>query len=282
MRQGDQGIAVYMREVGRVPLLTPKEEKQLARRVRKKDEAARSQMILANLRLVVKIAGDYAQVGLPLLDLISEGNIGLAKAVDRFDPSRGVKFSTYAAWWIKCSIKRALVNQSKTIRLPAYLVGRISRMHKAHREMTQELGREPRDQELADRLGVPLTDVGFWRTANQQTTSLDEPTSENGRLSVGDLLWDHTVETPCDKMINEQLLQEVREMLNNLEERERNILIRRYGLNGTERQTLDTVGRKFKITRERVRQIQETAVSKLRVMIDQQEQPRHEFLVSAL
>ena len=166
---------------------------------------ARAQMIMANLRLVVKIAGDYAQMGLPLLDLISEGNIGLAKAVDRFDPSRGVKFSTYAAWWIKCSIKRALINQSKTIRLPAYLVGRISRMNRMHRQMTQELGREPGDHELAVKLGVPSADVVFWRAANRQPSSLDEPTGEDGRLSVGDLLWDHSAATPCDKMINEQL-----------------------------------------------------------------------------
>ena len=281
MQQSDQGITVYMRELGRVPLLTLKEEKQLARRVRKHDEKARSQMILANLRLVVKIAGDYSQFGLPLLDLISEGNIGLSKAVDRFDPERGVKFSTYAAWWIKCSIKRALLNQSKTIRLPAYLVGRISRMHRMHRQMTQELGREPGDHELAARLGVPSADVGFWRTANRQPTSLDEPTGEDGRVSFGDLLWDHSVEAPCDKMINDQLKQEVREMLDKLGERERGILVRRYGLDGADRQTLDIVGRKFKITRERVRQIQETAVTKLRVMFDQQEQRPSALLANA-
>jgi RNA polymerase primary sigma factor len=273
MQQIDQGITVYMRELGRVPLLTPKEEKQLARRVQKNDDKARSQMILANLRLVVKIAGDYAQMGLPLLDLISEGNIGLAKAVDRFDPARGVKFSTYAAWWIKCSIKRALINQGKTIRLPAYLVGRISRMNKMRRQMTQDLGREPGDHELAVRLGVSFKDVEFWRNASRQPASLDEPTGEDGSHSFGDLLWDHSAVTPCDEMINEQLLQSVRRLLDKLEERERNIIVRRYGLDGAERQTLDAVGRKLNITRERVRQIQEKAVNKLRAILEQQEQP---------
>lgn len=281
MQQGEQAITFYMRELGRVPLLTRKEEQQLARRVQKKDEEARSKMIMANLRLVVKIAGDYAQFGLPLLDLISEGNIGLTKAVDRFDPSRGVKFSTYAAWWIKCSIKRALINQSKTIRLPAYLVGRISRMNRMHRQMTQELGREPGDHELAVKLGVPSSEVVFWRAASRQPASLDEPTSEDGHLSFGDTLWDHSAVTPCDEIINEQTLRGVQHLLDRLEKRERGILVRRYGLDGTERQTLDTVGRGFKITRERVRQIQEKAVAKLRIMFDQQEQPHTEMPVGA-
>jgi RNA polymerase primary sigma factor len=150
-----------------------------------------------------------------------------------------------------------------------------------HRQMTQELGREPGDHELAVKLGVPSTEVVFWRTASRQPSSLDEPTGEEGRLSVGDLLWDHSVEAPCDKMINEQLVGQVRKRLDELDERERGILLRRYGLRGAERQTLDAVGRRFKITRERVRQIQEKAVAKLRVMLDQQEQPRSVPLANA-
>ena len=154
-------------------------------------------------------------------------------------------------------------------------------MHKTHRQMTQELGREPGDHELAAKLGVPSADVASWRVVSRQPTSLDEPTGEDGRFSLGDLLSNDSEATPCDKMIDEQLRHDVRELLNGLDERERTILVRRYGLDGAERQTLDTVGRKFKITRERVRQIQGTAVTKLRAMFDQREQPQSAMLANA-
>jgi len=150
MKESDPGIRIYLREIGRIPLLTRDQEIQLARRIQQGDKNARKQMIEANLRLVVKIACDYESLGLPLLDLISEGNIGLVKAVDKFDPSRGVKFSTYAAWWIKQSIKRALANQSRTIRLPNHVVVKISKMRKAHKALAQKKGRDPTNEDVAD------------------------------------------------------------------------------------------------------------------------------------
>ncbi len=163
-REGENGIKIYLREIGQIALLTPKDEIRLAARIKKGDKAARAQMIKANLRLVVKIAHDYSNFGLPLLDLISEGNIGLMKAVERFDPKKGGKLSTYAAWWIKQSIKRALANQAKTIRLPVHLVDKISKMKRAGHKLSEQLGREPTDQELADVLGVTRAKVAQLRT----------------------------------------------------------------------------------------------------------------------
>src|SRR6187402_3141405 len=161
----DSGIKIYLREIGQIPLLTPDQEIELAAKIKKGDKAARSLMIRSNLRLVVKIAHDYANLGLPLLDLISEGNIGLMKAVERFDPAKGGKLSTYAAWWIKQSIKRALANQSKTIRLPVHLVDKISKMRRTAMRLQEELGREPTDDELGEELGISASLVGQMRTA---------------------------------------------------------------------------------------------------------------------
>src|SRR6202142_22329 len=169
---GDSGIKIYLREIGQTPLLTREEEVKLARPIKRGDQAPRQQMIKANLRLVVKIAHDYASYGLPLLDLISEGNIGLMKAVERFDPKKGGKLSTYAAWWIKQSIKRALANQAKTIRLPVHLVDKISKMKRMIHQMGEELGREPTDHELADRLRVPVAKVAQLRTISVRPASL--------------------------------------------------------------------------------------------------------------
>src|SRR5881392_2566284 len=159
----DTGIKIYLREIGQIPLLTPEQEIELAAKIKKGDREARALMIRSNLRLVVKIAHDYANLGLPLLDLISEGNIGLMKAVERFNPSKGAKLSTYAAWWIKQSIRRALANQGKTIRLPVHMVDRISKMHKASFALSEELGREPNDDELAERMGKTGTQVAQLR-----------------------------------------------------------------------------------------------------------------------
>src|SRR5512136_313816 len=161
-REGENGIKIYLREIGQIPLLTPQQEIELAAKIKRGDRRARAQMIKANLRLVVKIAHDYSNLGLPLLDLISEGNIGLMKAVKRFDPKKGGKLSTYAAWWIKQGIKRALANQSKTIRLPAHLVDKIYRMRKVQHEMTQKTGREPTEEQLATKLGVSPATVTQW------------------------------------------------------------------------------------------------------------------------
>jgi RNA polymerase primary sigma factor len=178
-RESENGIKIYLREIGQIPLLTPKDEIRLAARIKKGDRQARAQMIKANLRLVVKIAHDYSNFGLPLLDLISEGNIGLMKAVERFDPKKGGKLSTYAAWWIKQSIKRALANQAKTIRLPVHLVDKISKMKRAGHKLSEKLGREPTDQELADLLGLPRAKVAQLRTISVRPASLDAPIGDD-------------------------------------------------------------------------------------------------------
>src|SRR5476651_890723 len=183
----DSGIKIYLREIGQIALLTPKDEIRLAARIKKGDKQARADMIKANLRLVVKIAHDYSNYGLPLLDLISEGNIGLMKAVERFDPKKGGKLSTYAAWWIKQSIKRALANQSKTIRLPVHLVDKIARMRRISMQLTEEFGREPTDEELGEELNMAPSKIAQLRTAAIRPASLDATVGqEEDGASLGD------------------------------------------------------------------------------------------------
>ena len=265
----ENGIKIYLREIGQTPLLTRAEEVVLARRIKRGDKKARQQMILANLRLVVKIAHDYARYGLPLLDLISEGNIGLMKAVERFDPKKGGKLSTYAAWWIKQAIKRALANQSKTIRLPAHLVDKIARMRKAEHLLTEMLGREPTVHELAIKLNVPASTVQQWQVVTLRPTSLDSPVGEDGDASFGDLVGDENALTASDLLNNAQMRTEVERLMKRLDFREREILRYRFGLQNTPEETLDDVGKRFDITRERVRQIQNVAVTKLHELIEQ-------------
>lgn len=269
----DQGIRIYLREIGQTELLTPAQEVTLSRKIKRGDEKARQLMIRANLRLVVKIAHDYARYGLPLLDLISEGNIGLMKAVSRFDPRKGGKLSTYAAWWIKQAIKRALANQSKTVRLPAHLVDKISRMRKAEHALTEKLSREPTREELAAALDVAPSTITQWQTLSLSTTSLDAPVSEGGGSDLGDLISDQRARSPFDELNDRQLRQEVEELMERLDRREHDILKYRYGLKGVKTETLETVGRRFKITRERVRQIQNTALEKLKQMMDERDEP---------
>jgi len=265
----ENGIKIYLREIGQTPLLTRAEEVVLARRIKRGDKKARQQMILANLRLVVKIAHDYARYGLPLLDLISEGNIGLMKAVERFDPKKGGKLSTYAAWWIKQAIKRALANQSKTIRLPAHLVDKIARMRKTEHRLTEKLGREPTVHELAEELNVPASTVQQWQVVTLRPTSLDSPVGEDGDASFGDLVGDENALTASDLLSNTQMRTEVERLMKRLDFREREILRHRFGLQNTPEETLDDVGKRFGITRERVRQIQNVAVTKLHELIEQ-------------
>jgi len=273
METDDHGIKIYLRDIGQTALLTPEQEVQLAKRIKKGDEEARSHMIRANLRLVVKIAHDYARYGLPLLDLISEGNIGLMKAVERFDPKKGGKLSTYAAWWIKQAIKRALANQSKTIRLPSHIVDKISKMRKVQRSLTQKSGREPTAEEIADKLDVEPSTVSQWMTLSLHPSSLDAPIGDSDGDAFGDIVGDEKGQLPYDKINDEQLKQEVEGLLDKLSRRERDILKFRYGLRGAKVETLEVVGRRFKITRERVRQIQNSAVRKLRTMLDESDQP---------
>src|SRR5271167_2424582 len=192
-QESENGIKIYLREIGQIALLTPKDEIRLAARIKKGDKQARAEMVRANLRLVVKIARDYANLGLPLLDLISEGNIGLMKAVDRFDPEKGGKLSTYAAWWIKQSIKRALANQSKTIRLPVHLVDKIARMRRVGMQLAEEFGREPTDKELAEELNMTAAKIAQLRTAAIRPASLDAAVGqEEDGASLGDMIGDES------------------------------------------------------------------------------------------
>jgi len=270
----DTAIKLYLREIGQVKLLTPQEEIQLAARIKKGDKKAREQMIKANLRLVVKIARDYDGIGLPLLDLISEGNIGLMKAVERFDPKKGGKLSTYGSWWIKQSIKRALANQSKTIRLPVHLVDKISKMRRVAMKLQEELGREPTDEELADELGLTAARVRQMRLAAIRPASLDAPIGDDESNNFSDLVEDENAITPYQDLEDKTVTGMLQDMVKHLDEREATILRYRFGLDGGSEKTLEEVGEKFGVTRERVRQIQNLALKKLRRMIEKLEEAK--------
>jgi RNA polymerase primary sigma factor len=270
---GDSGIKIYLREIGQTPLLTREEEVKLARKIKRGDQAARQHMIKANLRLVVKIAHDYSSYGLPLLDLISEGNIGLMKAVERFDPKKGGKLSTYAAWWIKQSIKRALANQSKTIRLPVHLVDKISKMRRVSLQMSEELGREPSDDELAEEIGIAAGKVSQLKTVSIRPASLDAPISDEDSTEFGEIVGDEDAFTPFELLRDKNLRNEVDGLLDVLDDRERKIIFSRFGLDGGKPKTLEEVGKKFGVTRERIRQLQNIALSKLRRALQKKERP---------
>jgi RNA polymerase primary sigma factor len=267
----DTAIKLYLREIGQVKLLTPQEEIELAARIKKGDKKAREQMIKANLRLVVKIARDYEGLGLPLLDLISEGNIGLMKAVERFDPKKGGKLSTYGSWWIKQAIKRALANQSKTIRLPVHLVDKISKMRRVALKLQEELGREPTDEELAEELDLTPARVRQMRLAAIRPASLDAPIGDDDSNNFSDVVEDENAATPYEDLEDKTVTSMLRDMVQHLEPREATILRYRFGLDGGPEKTLEEVGAKFGVTRERVRQIQNLALRKLRKMIEKLE-----------
>jgi RNA polymerase primary sigma factor len=271
---GDTAIKLYLREIGQVKLLTPQEEVELAARIKKGDKKAREQMIKANLRLVVKIARDYEGIGLPLLDLISEGNIGLMKAVERFDPAKGGKLSTYGSWWIKQSIKRALANQSKTIRLPVHLVDKISKMRRTSMRLQEELGREPTDEELGEELGTTASRVAQMRMAAIRPASLDAPIGDEDSNNFAEVVQDESADTPYEQLEEKTVTRMLQEMVKTLDPREATILRARFGLDGGSQKTLEEVGQKFGVTRERVRQIQNIALRKLRKMIEKMETTR--------
>lgn len=267
----DKAIKAYLREISKTDLLTPQQEIELADRIKQGDEAAKDLMIRANLRLVVKIAQGYMGIGLPLLDLISEGNIGLIKAVERFDPNKGGKLSTYGSWWIKQSIKRALANQSKTIRLPAHLVDKISKMRTITHDLAEKLKRDPTNEEIAAVMGVKPGMIAHWRSVSVRPTSLDAPIGDTDGSEFSDIIGDERTQTPYEEINDRQKKNSVFSLMLHLDEREREILKYRYGLDGAEVETLETVGERFSITRERVRQIQNAAVEKLKAMILEQE-----------
>jgi len=258
-------LQIYLQEIGKTALLTIEEEISLAKRIRAGDKSARDHMIKANLRLVVKIAMDYKDFGLPLLDLISEGNIGLVKAVERFDPRKGGKLSTYAAWWIKQSIKRALANQSKTIRLPVHLVDKISRMRRTAMQISERLGREPTDEELAMELQIPTSKVAHLKSVSVRPASLDAPVGDEGdSATFGEIVGDENATSPYDYLRDKNLNIDLHSMVGSLDKREAEIIRMRFGLDGNDELTLEEVGRRFNVTRERIRQLEYIALGKMR------------------
>src|SRR6266550_287016 len=282
MKQSDIGLARYMREIGRFSLLTPQQEIELAGKIKKGDREARERMINANLRLVVTIAHDYANLGLPLLDLISEGNIGLTKAVERFDPTKGAKLSTYAMWWIKQAIKRALADQGKTIRVPVHLGEKLAKMRRVSLQMSDELGREPTDEELGEEIGIASEKVARLKSVGIRPASLDAPIAENDSTEFAEVIGDDEAQTPFELLRDKNLLGEVEGLLEVLDPRERKIISQRFGLDGGEPKTLEDVGKDFGVTRERIRQLQNIALAKLRRALIQREAVREpEFLAAA-
>ena len=269
-----------MREIGRIPLLTPQQEVDLAGKIKKGDAAARERMINSNLRLVVTIAHDYANLGLPLLDLISEGNIGLTKAVERFDPAKGAKLSTYAAWWIKQSIKRALANQSKTIRIPVHLGAKLAKVRRVSLQMSDELGREPTDDELAEEIGITSEKVARLRSVGIRPASLNAPIGDDDSTEFAETVGDEEAQTPFELLRDKNLLHEMDGLLDVLDAREKKIISQRFGLDGGTPKTLEDVGKDFGITRERIRQLQNIALTKLRRALSKKEDPK-ELLVAA-
>ena len=261
---GDTVLRIYLREIGPVPLLTREEEVTLARRVQQGDEAAREQMIRANLRLVVKIASEFDGYGLPLLDLISEGNVGLMKAVERFDPGFGAKFSTYAMWWIKQAIRRALSNQTRLIRLPVHVNEKLMRISRASSRLHEILGRDPDDAEIGQEVRLPEQKVRRLRTAALRPTSLDESIDDDGSRSIAELVADEAAVQPENSDDHEQALQALKDALTGLDAREQRVIMARFGLNGGQARTLEEIGAEIGITREYVRQIQNRALSKMR------------------
>ena len=274
MTKESETIKIYLRDISGTPLLTAQEEIELAARIKKGDQKARAWMIKANLRLVVKIAHDYTNLGLPLLDLISEGNIGLMKAVERFDPGKGGKLSTYSAWWIKQSVKRALANQSKTIRLPVHLFEKISKIRRVSLQMSEDLGREPTDEELAEEIGIASGKVSQLKSVSIRPASLDAPISDDDSTEFGEIVGDEDVQTPFESFRDKNMRDELSELLAVLDDRERKIIFKRFGLDDDGKpQTLEEVGKKFGVTRERIRQLQNIALAKLRRALAKREKP---------
>jgi RNA polymerase primary sigma factor len=267
----DTAIKSYLREIGRIPLLTPQQEIELAAQIKKGDRKARALMINSNLRFVVTIAQDYANLGLPLLDVISEGNIGLMIAVDRFDPSRGAKLSTYAAWWIRQTIKRALSNQGKTIRLPVHLGDKILKVRRVALQMSEELGREPTDDELGEEIGIASRKVSQLKTASIRPASLDAPIGDDDLTEFGESVADEEARTPFELLREKDLHNKVDGLLDELSDREKKIISQRFGFGGGERKTLQQIGNKLGVSRERIRQLESIALAKLRRALSQEE-----------
>lgn len=262
----NDSVKIYLREIGKVPLLTAQQETELAKRIAEGDEEAKQDLIQANLRLVIAIAKRYAGRGMPFLDLIQEGNMGLIKAVDKFDYTKGFKFSTYATWWIRQAIARAIADQARTIRIPVHMVETIYKITRAQRQLVQELGREPTAEEISERLDGALSAdrIREIQRINQEPVSLETPIGEEDDSHLGDFLEDKEVETPNEYTTKSLLKDELYEVMSDLTEREQKVLKLRYGLEDNHPRTLEEVGKEFNVTRERIRQIEAKAIKKLR------------------
>lgn len=260
----EDSVRLYLREIGRVKMIKPDEEIELARRIAKGDEEAKKKLIQANLRLVISIAKKYVNRGLPFQDLIQEGNLGLIRAAEKFDHTKGFKFSTYATWWIRQAISRGLADKSRTIRVPVHMVESINKMKKMSARLAQELGRKPTETELAQSLELPVNKVQEIIQADREPISMEMPLNRDEETYLGDLIEDNESSRP-DANTEEQLMrQDLNRMLSQLTPRERDIMHLRYGLEDGRQRTLEEVGRLFNITRERVRQIEHKAFRKLR------------------
>jgi len=257
-------VRTYLREIGRIPLLRFDEEIELAKRIEKEDLAAKKKLTESNLRLVVSVAKKYIGRGLTFLDLIQEGNQGLIKAVHKYDWRRGFKFSTYATWWIRQAITRAIADQARTIRIPVHMVETINRFYKTVRKLMQDLGREPTIEEIAAAMELEPTKIREIIKISQEPTSLEAPVGDDDESRLGDFIQDLTSPSPYDSASQELLKEHLEEVLSTLSDREKRVLIMRFGLDGSRPKTLEEVGREFKVTRERIRQIEAKALRKLK------------------
>ena len=260
----DDPVRMYLKEIGKVPLLSPDEEIELAKKIELGDEEAKKKLAESNLRLVVSIAKRYAGRGMQLLDLIQEGNLGLIKAVEKFDYRKGYKFSTYATWWIRQAITRAIADQARTIRIPVHMVETINRLVRTQRQLVQKLGREATPEELAKELDMPVDRVRDIMKISQDPVSLETPIGEEEDSHLGDFIQDDHVEVPADAATYRLLHEQLMEVLSTLTEREQKVLRLRFGLDDGRPRTLEEVGRQFNVTRERIRQIEAKALRKLR------------------
>lgn len=257
-------VRMYLKEMGKYPLMTAEEEIQCAKRIEEGDIHAKEELAEANLRLVVSIAKKYVGRGMSFLDLIQEGNIGLMKAVERFDYRKGYKFSTYATWWIKQAITRSIADQARIIRIPVHMVDNINKVMRAQRELMNELGREPEPEEVSERVGFTPERVQEILKIAQEPVSLEKPIGEEEDSHLGDFIEDEHIPTPVEAVTNTLLKEKIEEVMNGLTEREKEVLTMRYGLEGEHEHTLEEVGKKFNVTRERIRQIEAKALWKIK------------------
>ncbi len=275
----DDSVRLYLREIGKIPLLTPEEEADLAQRIVKGDKKAKDKMVESNMRLVVSIAKRYGGRGLDFLDLIQEGNTGLLRAVEKFDPDKGFKFSTYATWWVRQAITRAIADQARTIRIPVHMVETINKVLRTTRKLTTELNREPTNEEIAKELDMEPEKIDYVMRIKQDIASLDASVGREGDDEdsvLGDFVEDEERDSPEDAAANQILKEQLAEILATLTEREQKIIRLRFGIGGGRPHTLEEVGNEFAVTRERIRQIEAKALSKLRK--NKETKKLHEYL----